>query len=142
ELRTRVNHNGGQAHATSTRRPEVPLHAAYPRQLLPGLSTVGRAEQGGVFRPGVDRVRISQRRFEMPDALELPGARRAVVPLMHAGVAVVHERVPHRRPRLASIVGTLDLLPEPAARLRRIQPLRVSGSALEMIDLPAAKEGA
>src|SRR5215475_7206711 len=78
----------------------------------------------------------------MPDALELPGVRCAVVPLVRAGDAVVHELVPHRFPRLAPIFGALDLLPKPAAGLRRIQPLRVSGRALEVVDLPAAKVGA
>src|SRR5262249_50180311 len=94
------------------------------------------------FHPGVDRVWVGQRRFEVPDALELPGARCAIVPLMCAGDAVVHKFVPHRLPRSAPIVGALDLLPEPAAGLRCIQPLRVSGRALEVIDLPAAKVGA
>src|SRR5262244_2974947 len=45
-------------------------------------------------------------------------------------------------PRLAPVVGALDLLPEPAAGLRRIQPMRVSGRALEVVDLPPAKVGA
>src|SRR5262249_55498486 len=78
----------------------------------------------------------------MPDALELPGARRAVVPLVSAGDTIVHELVPHRLPHLAPIVGALDLLPEPAAGLRRIQPIRVSGRSFEVVDLPARKEGA
>ena len=138
----RVQHDRVQAHPTGARLPQVPLRAAQLGQLLPGLPAVGRAEQGGVFHPGVDRVWIGQRGFEMPDALELPGARCAVVPLVRAGDAVVHERVPHRLPRLAPIVGALDLLPEPAAGLRRIQPMRVSGRALEVVDLPAAKVGA
>ena len=115
--------------------------AAQPGELLPRLSAVGRAEQGGVFNAGVDRVRIGQRRFEMPDALELPGMRRAVVPLVRAGNAVVHELVAHRLPGLAAVVGALDHLPEPAAGLRRIQPIRVGGRSLEVVDLPAAKMG-
>src|SRR4029450_12936428 len=78
----------------------------------------------------------------MPDALELPGVRCAVIPLMRAGDTVVHELVPHWLPRLAPVVGALDLLPKPAAGLRRIQPMRVSGRSLEVVDLPAAKVGA
>ena len=78
----------------------------------------------------------------MPDALELPGVRRAVVPLVRAGDAVVDELVAHRLPRLAAVVGALDHLPEPAAGLRRIQPVRVGGRALEVVDLPAGKVGA
>src|SRR4051794_15355979 len=78
----------------------------------------------------------------MPDALEFPGMRRAVVPQVRAGDAVVHELVPHRLPRLATVVGALDHLPEPAAGLRHIQPIRIDGRALQMVDLPARKVGA
>src|SRR5712691_5409245 len=78
----------------------------------------------------------------MPDARELPGVRRAVVPQVSARDAVVHELVPHRLPRLAAVVGALDQLPEPAAGLRRIQPIRVSGRSLEVVDLPAPEVGA
>ena len=112
------------------RSPEVPA----------SLPAVGRAEQGGVFHPGVDGVRIGQRWFEMPDSLELPGVRRAVIPLVRAGDAVVHELVAHRLPRLAAIVGALDQLPEPAAGLRRIQPIRIGGRSLEVVDLPARED--
>src|SRR5437016_3909702 len=45
-------------------------------------------------------------------------------------------------PRLATVVGTLDDLAEPAAGLRRIQPIRVSRRAFEVINLPARKVGA
>src|ERR1700730_14430020 len=75
----------------------------------------------------------------MPDALELPGVRLAVVPHVRAGDAVVHELVAHGIPRLATVVGALDHLPEPAAGLRRIQPVRVNGRALQMVDLPTPK---
>ena len=114
-----------QAHSAGARLPVWPRAvAAQSGQLLPRLSAVGRAEQGGVFNAGVDRVRIGQRRFEMPDALELPGMRRAVVPLVRAGNAVVCELVADRLPGLAAVVGALDDLSEPAAGLRRIQPVR------------------
>src|SRR5712692_6832230 len=78
----------------------------------------------------------------MPDSRELPGVRRAVIPLVSAGDAIVYELVPHRLPRLATVVGALDLLPEPAGGLRRIQPIRVSRRCLEVIDLPAPEVGA
>ena len=139
----RVEQDRVQAHPTGARLPaRSRAVAAQPGKLLPRLPAVGRAEQGGVFDPGVDRVRIGQRRFEMPDALELPGVRRAVVPLVRAGDAVVHELVAHRLPGLAAVVGALDHLPEPAAGLRRIQPIRVGGRSFEVIDLPARKVGA
>ena len=77
----------------------------------------------------------------MPDSLELPGVRRAVIPLVSAGDAVVFELVADRLPSLAAVVGALDLLPEPAAALRRVQPVRVNGRALDVVDLPARKVG-
>src|ERR1035438_956532 len=70
-----------------------------------------------IFNTGVDAVRIGQRRFQMPDSLELPGVGCAVVPLVSAGLPLVGELVAYRRPRLAAVVGTLDQLPEPAAGL-------------------------
>ena len=138
----RIQKDRVQAHPAGARLPAGPgAVAAQSGEFLPRLAAVGRAEQGGVFHPGVDGVRIGQRRFEMPDALELPGVRRAVVPLVSAGDAVVHELVAHRLPRLAAVVGALDQLPEPAAGLRRIQPVRVGGRSLEVVDLPARKMG-
>jgi hypothetical protein len=116
--------------------------SAQSGELLPRLPAIPRAEQGGVLDPGVDRVRVGQRWFEMPDARELPGVRRAVVPLVGPGDAVVHELVPHRLPRLAPVAGALDQLPEPAGGLRRVQPIRVSGRSLEVVDLPAPEVGA
>src|SRR5437762_11538951 len=77
----------------------------------------------------------------MPHARELPGVRRAVVPQMRARDAVVLELVPDRLPRLAAVVGALDLLSKPAAALRRIQPIRVGGRALEVVHLPPRKVG-
>src|SRR5207302_1112108 len=47
-----------------------------------------------------------------------------------------------RLPGLAAIVGPLDGLPEPAAGLRRVQPIRLSGGALDVVDLPAREVGA
>ena len=138
----RIQQDRVQAHPAGARLPVWPgAVAAQPGEFLPGLPAVGRAEQGGVFDPGVDRVRIGQRRFEMPDPLELPGMRRAVVPLVRAGDAVVDELVAHRLPGLAAVVRALDQLPEPAAGLRRIQPIRVGRRSLEVIDLPAPEMG-
>ena len=82
--------------------------AAQAGEFLPGLAAVGRAEQGGVLDSGVDGVGIGERRLQVPDPLELPGMRRAVVPLVGAGHAVVDELVAHRLPGLAAIVGALD----------------------------------
>src|SRR6266550_6737643 len=94
----------------------------------------------------------------MPDALELPGVLRAVVPLMcgerlsSVGRDVIDELVAlalrhfaglggdsatGRFPRLAAIAGALDHLPEPATRLRRVQATGIGGGSFEVIDLPA-----
>ena len=135
----RVEQDRVQAHAAGAGLPEVAFGAAQPGKLLPGLAAVRGLEQRRVFRPGIDRVRVGERRFEMPDALELPGMLRAVVPLVRAGHAVVDELVADRLPGLAAVVRALDHLPEPAAGLRRVDAVRVSGRAFEMIHLPARK---
>src|SRR2546426_5055428 len=96
----------------------------------------------------------------MPDALELPGMLRAVVPLVRGeGLARVRGRVvdelvalagrhavrrfrhstPGRLPRLAAVARALDDLSEPPAGLRRVQPIRVDGRAFQVIDLPTGK---
>ena len=56
--------------------------AAQSGQLLPVLSAIRRPEKRRVFHARIDRVRIGQRRLQMPHALELPRMLRAVVPLM------------------------------------------------------------
>src|SRR5687768_8917859 len=65
--------------------------------------------------------------------------RRAVVPLMRAGHAVVDELVARRLPRASAIVGALDDLAEPAGGLRRVDAIRVGWRSLDVVDLPAAK---
>src|SRR5262245_14058287 len=75
----------------------------------------------------------------MPDARELPGMRRAVVPLVGAGAAVVDELVADRLPGLAAVVRALDELAEPAAGLGGEYAIRVSRRSLEMVNLPARK---
>src|ERR1700674_1519665 len=77
----------------------------------------------------------------MPDALELPRVRRAVVPQVRAGGAVVHEFTSDLLPGLAAVVGALYDLSEPAARLRRIQAIRVSRRSLDVVDLPTGEVG-
>src|SRR5262249_39791071 len=79
---------------------------------------------------------------EVPDALELPGVGRAVVPLVRARDAVVLELVADRLPRLAAVIGSLDHLPEPAAGLRRIESVRVDRRTLDVVDLPPREVGA
>src|SRR5690349_3562853 len=127
-----------QAHSSGARLPlRARLVIAQARQLLPMLPAVNRAEHGRVLDPGIDGVRIVQRRLQMPDPGELPGMWRAVVPLMRTRDPVVAEFVSHRLPGLTAVVGPLDLLAEPAGRLGQIKPVGVRGRALGVIDLPA-----
>ena len=137
----RIEQDRVQAHAAGARLPaRAGAVLAQTRQLVPRLAAVGRLEHRGVFDAGVDRVGIGERRLEMPDALELPRVRRAVVPLMRARHAVVLELVADRLPRLAAVVGALDHLAEPAAALRRVDAIRVRRRPLEVIHLPAAED--
>src|ERR1017187_8261966 len=108
-------------------------------QFVPCSGAIGRTKKGGVLNPCVDRVRIGEGRLQVPDALELPWMRRAVVPLVGSGNARVSEFVAHGLPGLASIVRALDQLSEPAGGLRRVQPVRIGGGSLQVIDLPACK---
>src|SRR5579885_1924802 len=93
----------------------------------------------------------------MPPALVLPRMLCTVVPLVrrqwHALIrSVIDELVAlpfrksvrssfnspaWRRPGFAAVVGALDNLAEPAARLRYINPIRVNGRALHVVDLPS-----
>src|SRR5581483_149777 len=94
-------------------------------QLVPALAAVGGLENCGVLDAGVDGVGIGQRRLEMPDPLEFPGMRRAVVPLVGSGDAFVGELIVDGSPGLAAVVGPLDLLAEPAAGLRGVDAIGV-----------------
>src|SRR5208337_205609 len=149
-----------QAHSTGTGLPfGACLVAAQSGEFMPGQPAVGRTEQGGIFDSRIDRVGIGERRLKMPDPLELPGMLRPVVELMRgqgfAGLrrSVVGEFVARASPRhrarpgrcaasgylpgLAAVVGSLEHLPEPAAGLRSIQPVRIRGRTLDMVDLPS-----
>src|SRR5205807_6076586 len=108
-------------------------------KLPPRLPAVGRLEQRGILNARVGGIGIGQRRLEVPDPGELEGPLRSVVPEVIADGALVRELVAYRLPRLAAIAGTLDHLPEPAAGLRGVDPVRVGGRSLEMVDLPAAE---
>jgi hypothetical protein len=108
-------------------------------KLGPVLAAVAGLEDGCVLNAGVDGVRIGERWLDVPDALEIPGVGRAVVPLVGAGRSVVGELVADRLPVLAGVVGTLDDLPMPVGRRRAIYAIGIGGRALEVIDLPAGE---
>ncbi len=113
--------------------------AAEAGELGPGLAGVGGAEESGVFDAGVDGVGVGEGGLEVPDALELPGVRGAVVPLVRAGDAVVGELVADGLPGFAAVVGALDELAEPAATLRGVDAVGVHGRAFEVVQLKAGE---
>src|SRR5208283_4386285 len=77
---TGIENDGVQAHSTGAGLPlGAGAVAAQAGKFVPTRASVGRAEQGRVFDSRINRVRIGERRFEMPDSLELPGVRGAVV---------------------------------------------------------------
>src|SRR5205085_2097353 len=115
--------------------------AAQAGQLVPSLAAIGRAKDRGVLDAGVNGVWIVQRRFQVPDSLEFPGVRRAIVPLMRSRGALVGKLVSDRVPGLAAIVGALDLLPEPAAALRSVNPVRIRWRSLHVVEFPATEKG-
>src|SRR5262245_25416023 len=75
----------------------------------------------------------------MPDSFELPRMLRAIVPLVGPRNALVDELVPDSFPRVSPVIGTLDHLPEPSARLRCIEPILINRRAFKMIDFPTCE---
>src|SRR5580704_10840439 len=97
----------------------------------------------------------------MPHSLEFPRMLRAVVPLMRGQRlaafrrAVVNELVARGfwrtgrgrfsggrsglMPGFAAVVGALNDLPKPAARLRGVDSIGVSGRSFHVINLPSRK---
>src|SRR5207245_306633 len=109
-----------------------------------------------IFHPGVNVIWIVERRFEMPDPLEFPWMLCAVVPHVCARDAVVNELVTlafghavrafqllgaaaRRLPGFAAVAATLNDLPEPRARLRRVNPVRINRRPFHVINLPAGE---
>ena len=146
----RVDQDGMQSHATGARGPFwTGAVTTQTRHFVPGFAAIGGAKQCGIFDPGVNHVRIGQRWFQVPNAFEFPRMLRAVVPLMRGerfavGTRfIIHELVAFplwhafgrggrlaRRgaglePVLTAVVGALDHLPEPAARLRSVNPILI-----------------
>src|SRR5438552_11333947 len=112
------------------------------RQLLPRLPTVDRTEECCILDAREHRVQVRERRLEVPDARELPGVLRAVVPLMRSGDAVVRELVADRVPRLPPVVRALNDLAMPPGGLGRVQPVRIDRRRVEVVDLPPREQRA
>ena len=138
-----VEENGVKAHAAGSGLPGgAGAVFAKAGEFEPGVAAIGRLEECCVFGSGVDGVGGGEGRLEMPDALELPWVRRAVVPLMRSWDAVVEELVADGGPGEAAVVGALDYLSEPAGGLRGVDAVRVYWRTFEVVDLPAGEVGA
>src|SRR5664279_2906659 len=66
----------------------------------------------------------------------------SVIPLVSARNSFISKLVTCRVPGFAAVVRTLDYLSKPAACLRGIDPIRINGRCLDMVDFPAGKVGA
>jgi len=108
-------------------------------ELLPIVTAVVGAKERCIFNPGVNEIGVGRGRLEMPDARKLPRMRRAVVPQVRAGSAVVCELISDRRPGAAAVIGALNDLAEPTGSLRCVEPVGVGGRAFDVIDFPAGK---
>src|SRR5436190_5272500 len=95
----------------------------------------------------------------MPDSFELPRMLGTVIPLMSgerrgfgviskfvalalgraAGSCLLSGRCTGLMPGFAAVVRTLNDLPEPAARLRGVNAIRIGGRSLQVIHLPPGK---
>src|SRR5262249_31699578 len=112
-----------------------------------------------IFYARINVIGIVQRWFQMPDALKFPRMLSAVVPLVgrerfprfrrsvvnefiafafrHAIRALQFLRSASRRvPPFATVVGTLNDLPEPSARLRRVDPVGINRRTFHVINFP------
>src|SRR2546421_3173556 len=109
-------------------------------------------------------IRVGQRRFEMPDPLEFPRMLSAIVPdvgrerpasfrgkVVSELVAFTFRHSIRRgrrfarresrlEPRLSTVIRSLDDLTKPAARLRRVNPVRIHRRPFEVIHLPPRKK--
>src|SRR6266513_1461971 len=129
---------------------------------MPRLAAVSSSKQRRVFHAGVNSVGIIQRGFQVPDAFELPGMLCSVVPLVRGewfasfSRSIVHEFVAfafgrailafyflggatRRVPSFAAIIGALNDLPKPAARLRGIDAIGINRRTFHVINFPPCK---
>src|SRR5579872_7595079 len=94
----------------------------------------------------------------MPDSFEFPRMLGSVIPLVRvqlcrrrvvckfvafafgwARLCGLSRRRSRLVPRLAAVIGTLNDLPEPAARLRGVNAIGIHGRAFHVVDLPAGE---
>src|SRR5690242_2604706 len=128
-----------ETHAAGARLPKVALRAPQARQLPPGLGAVRSPEEGRIFDPGVNRIRVGQGWFEMPDPLEFPRVLGAIIPLMGSRIALVVEVFADCFPSFAAVIRALNDLAKPAACLRGINSVWINRRTFEVIHFPACK---
>src|SRR5579862_1150193 len=152
-----------QTHSARARLPLRPRSVPpQSRKLLPCLPAIRRTKQRRILHARVHRIRIAQRRLQVPHPLELPRVLRPVIKLVCSQRRarrlrrVVHKFIalalrlsarPGRltrwcsrlMPRLAAVIRALNNLPEPSAGLRSIYPVRVHRRSLQVIHFPAGK---
>src|SRR5256885_2276021 len=129
---------------THTTRAGLPLRpgsvAAQSRKFAPRLAAIFGFEERGIFHTGKNRVGFRQGWLKVPDALELPRVLRAIIKLMccqrlagfggdivnkfvalafwrSALTSLFARRRSRLEPGLPAVVGTLNHLPKPPARL-------------------------
>ena len=129
-----------QAHSAGARLPaRARIMTPQARNLLPGLARIVGPEQSCILHAGVKRVGGEERRFDMPDTLELPGVRRAVIPLVRSGQTIVGKMIVDHGPTPAAILRALHDLPEPAGALRGIEPVWMERRSFDVKNLPTGK---
>src|SRR5207247_2686165 len=106
------------------------LVGAQAGHLGPSRASVTGGEQRRVLDARIDHLGVTQRGLDVPNALELPRVRRAVVPGMRARGAFVLEVVAGGFPGLAPVVGPWQHLTEPPARFRALEPFGVARATL------------
>src|SRR5262250_1601050 len=108
-------------------------------KFLPILAAVDGSKQSGILRSGEDRFRIFEGGFEMPNTLEFPGMRGAIIPFVSACGAFIGELIADWLPGFSAIVRPLNHLTEPTTGLGSKDPIRFRRRTFNVINLPAGK---
>src|SRR6187402_114065 len=113
-----IDEDGVETHAAGARLPgRARAMVAQAGELAPGVAAILGVKERCVLRTGVKCLRAGERWLQVPDTLELPRVRRAVVPLVRSGDAVVEEFVADRVPGKTTVIRPLHHLPKPARGL-------------------------
>src|SRR5256885_9653271 len=149
---------------THTARAGLPLRpgsvATQPGKFAPRLAAIFGFEECSILHTGKNGVRFRQGRLKVPDALELPRVLRAIIKLMccqrlagfggdivnkfvaltlrhSVGALLFTGRRSRLKPGLPAVVGTLNHLSKPPARLRNVNAIGIDRRSLGVVNLPA-----